>query len=142
MNTFEEFISWEKASKDTIDFKKIYVDVAGDLIAGLLLSQIVYWHLPTKEGKSKLRICKKDRMWLAKQRGDWWEEIRITAKQYDRAITILEDRGIVTIWNTLFDGKKIPHISINGPELVEAINREIKNIGQANKENMAVFTYG
>jgi len=45
---FNEFLSWELTTRDTIDFKKIYVDIAGDLIAGLLLSQIIYWHLPSK----------------------------------------------------------------------------------------------
>ena len=86
MDNFNDFLTWEKASKDTIDFKKVYVDVSGDLIAGLLLSQIIYWHLPSKDGKSKLRVHKKDKTWLAKQRSDWWDEIRITPKQYDRAI--------------------------------------------------------
>jgi len=42
----EEFLAWERASRDTIDFKTAYVDVAGDLVSGLLLSQIIYWHLP------------------------------------------------------------------------------------------------
>ena len=42
MKSFNDFLAWEKASRDSIDFKKIYVDVAGDLIAGLLLSQIIY----------------------------------------------------------------------------------------------------
>jgi len=29
-----EFYQWEASSRDTLDFKKIYVDVAGDLLPG------------------------------------------------------------------------------------------------------------
>ena len=58
MNYFDQFLSWEAKSRDIIDFKKIYVDIADDLIAGLLLSQIIYWHLPNEHGKTKLRVQK------------------------------------------------------------------------------------
>ncbi|GAJ09042.1 unnamed protein product, partial [marine sediment metagenome] len=77
---FNDFLAWEKASRDTIDFKKIYVDITGDLIAGLLLSQIIYWHLPNKDGETKLRVIKKNRPCIAKARHDWWDEARISVK--------------------------------------------------------------
>ncbi len=115
MKSFNDFLAWEKASRDSIDFKKIYVDVAGDLIAGLLLSQIIYWHLPDKSGRTKLRVYKQEKLWLAKQRTDWWEEIRITAKQYDRAIKNLQKLGIVEVWNTMFNAKNTPHSPVPCP---------------------------
>ena len=40
------FLEWERRSRDTIDVKRCYVDVAGGLVAGVLLSQVVYWFLP------------------------------------------------------------------------------------------------
>jgi hypothetical protein len=46
----EEFLLWEKASKDTIDVKRVYIDIAGDVVGGIILSQIIYWHLPSKKG--------------------------------------------------------------------------------------------
>ena len=50
------FLTWEKTTWDTVDFKRIYVDMAGDRVAGLMLSQLVYWCLlPNKNGKSKLQ---------------------------------------------------------------------------------------
>ena len=60
-----EFIAWELASRDTIDFKMIYVDISGDVIAGLLLSQIIFWNLPDKKGDTKLKVLKKGKRWLA-----------------------------------------------------------------------------
>ena len=36
------FLTWEVRSRDTLEVKRCYVDVAGgDLIAGILLSQII-----------------------------------------------------------------------------------------------------
>ena len=55
-NEIRNFMVGISKFQDTIDFKKCYVDLCDDLIGGLLLSQIVYWHLPSKEsGKTKLR---------------------------------------------------------------------------------------
>lgn len=108
-----QFLYWEKASRDTIDFKKAYVDLADDLIAGLLLSQIVYWHLPSKEtGKTKLRVEKEGQLWIAKSRDEWWEEIRISPKQFDRASKILVQKGLIEKKLYKFDGRPIPHIRL------------------------------
>lgn len=107
-----EFYAWEATTRDTIDFKKIYVDITGDLIAGLLLSQIVFWFLPDKQGKTKLRVEKEGRMWLVKKREDWWEEIRITPKQFDRAIQLLEKKGLIECKLFRFDGSPQKHISL------------------------------
>ena len=74
-----------------------YVDIAGDLVAGALLGQILYWFGPGKEGKTRARIVKDGRYWIAKARADWWDEIRITPKQYDRAAKILKDKGLIEI---------------------------------------------
>jgi hypothetical protein len=117
----KKFILWEQASRDTIDFKKIYVDVSGDLISGLLLSQIVYWNLPDKYGKTKLRVEHNGKLWLAKERKAWWDECRITPKQYDRAIKILADKNLVEVVLKKFNGLPIPHIFLNIDELTYKI---------------------
>lgn len=110
---YREFLFWESTSRDTIDFKKVYVDISGDLIAGLLLSQIVYWHLPSKDtGKSKLQIEHENHMWIAKGRDDWYEEIRITGKQFDRAVKILIAKGLVEKKIFKFMGDPMVHVRI------------------------------
>ena len=96
IQTFKEFLAWELYSRDTIDLKRIYIDIAGDLIAGLLLSQIIYWNLPSKEtGKSKLQVKKDGHYWIVKGREDWYNEIRITKRQYDRASKILIEKDLI-----------------------------------------------
>lgn len=108
-----EFLLWENASRDTVDFKKCYVDLADDLVAGLLLSQIVYWHLPSKEtGKTKLRVRQEGHLWIAKGREDWHEEIRITAKQFDRASNILVKKGLIEKKTFKFNGNPTIHIRL------------------------------
>jgi hypothetical protein len=84
------FLDWERTTKDVIDFKRSYVDVAGgDLRAGVLLSQIIYWSLPDKAGKSnKLRVRKNERFWLVKTRKDWWAECRLRPREFDGAIAL------------------------------------------------------
>lgn len=108
-----EFLKWEGASRDTIDFKTIYVDMADDLVTGLLLSQIVYWYLPSKKGQSKLRIFKDGYYWIAKARHEWWDEIRIKPRQIDRAIAILEERGIIVTHLYRFNNAPTTHIRID-----------------------------
>ena len=107
-----DFLIWERASRDTIDFKTIYVDMADDLIAGLLLSQIVYWYLPSKKGGSKLRVFKDGYYWIAKARHDWWDEIRVKTRQIDRAIAILEEKGIIVSHLYRFNNAPTTHIRI------------------------------
>lgn len=126
MKDFDEFLEWERKSRETIDFKMIYVDVANDLIAGLLLSQIIYWFLPDKNGQSKL--TKKDgKEFLVKKRSDWYDEIRITEKQYDRAISILEKKRIVKTYiqkSNFYDGGTVPHIELRKKNLLIYLNAQ------------------
>lgn len=118
----EEFYEWERASRDVIDVKRCYVDIAGDLASGILLSQIIYWFLPDKDGKLKLRIQREGEFWLAKNRTDWWDECRITKKQFDRSITVLRDKGLVTTKRFRFRGSPTVHIKLNISVVVEGVN--------------------
>jgi hypothetical protein len=122
MTTFEQsrlqFIRWEESSRDTIDVKRIYVHLAGDLVAGVLLSQIVFWFLPRKDGEEKLSVERDGRLWLAKSREAWWDECCVTPKQVDRCLAELEGRGL--IWTSVFRFNGLPtkHVSLNWAELI------------------------
>jgi hypothetical protein len=124
----EEFLRWEERSRDTIDVKRAYVDMAGgDLVAGVLLSQIVYWFLPSKiTHDSKLHVERDGATWLAKGREAWWEEARISPYRFDRAIGILEALRLVTIRVWHFRNLPATHITINWdvflPAHADAIN--------------------
>lgn len=112
MNT-AEFLLWEMRSRDTIDVKRCYIDISGDLVSGVLLSQVIYWHLPDEQGNSKLRVHHDGHDWLAKKREDWWGECRITPKQFDRAVEILENKNLVITHIYRFNGSPTKHIRMN-----------------------------
>ncbi len=122
----KKFFLWEAASRDTIDVKRCYIDVSKDLVAGILLSQIIYWFLPGKNGKPRVTIEKQGRYWLAKKREDWWAECRITPKQFDRAITILETEGIVTTKVFKFGPETVKHISMNWDVFLALLENSVK----------------
>lgn len=120
--SWKSFINWEKSTKDTIDVKKTYIDIAQDFMSGVLLSQIVYWYLPNKEGKSKLRVKKDGHFWIAKKREEWYNEIRFSEANYKTAIKKLESINIVVKERFKFDGAPTTHIRLNIPVFLNLIN--------------------
>lgn len=101
----------------------MYIDITGDLVQGTLLARIMYWFSVDKNKKSKVRIFKDDYFWIAKQRKDWWEEIRITERQYDKAIKELEKKGFVVLAKYKFNSMPTIHI-----------RPDYENINSATKE--------
>lgn len=90
-----------------------YIDITGDLIQGTLLARILYWFGDGKGNTSKVRIYKDGHYWIAKQRSDWWDEIRITKRQFDRAIAGLKDGGFVITAKYKFNSMPTMHIRPN-----------------------------
>lgn len=132
LKTVNDFIAFSLSSR-TIAFKAIYAEITGDIVAGLLLSQIVFWHLPSKSGYSKLRVEKNGKWWIAKKRTDWFEEVWISDRQYDRIIKILGAKtkynkhglGIVDVEIYKFAGIPQPHIALNYNVLFELLNKQM-----------------
>lgn len=110
---FEKFLLWEATSRDIIDFKKIYVDMVGDLNAGLMLSEVVYWYLPSKEdGSSRLRVMHDEVYWIACRRYEWWERTRLSPEKAERAIKLLIDVKLITKAIFKFAGSPTVHIRL------------------------------
>jgi hypothetical protein len=124
---FEDFLAWEKTSQSTVDFKTAYADLAGDIHAGLLLSQVIYWYLPSKKGASKLRVWKNGYNWIAKARYDWWDEVRLTPRQVDRAKKVLQDKGFIIVKQHLFNGMRTDHYRLVPEVLLPALEEIINN---------------
>ena len=128
MNSFDEFLLWERTTRDTIDFKKIYVDIAGDLVAGLVLSQIIFWYLPDKNGNSKMRVKKDGYEWIAKTSAQWYDEIRITEWQAPRALNILEEKGIIEKRRYRFNGSPTIHIRLIQDKFMELWEKQLHDL--------------
>lgn len=120
--SFKDFLAWEQASRDTIDVKRSYVDIAGDLAAGVMLSQIIFYYLPGKNGESKLRVERDGFMWMAKKRNDWWEECRLTPDQVDRCTSILKKAGVIETARYKFQGSPVLHIRLLEEEFLKLLD--------------------
>lgn len=129
--TFEQFLLWERASRDTLEVKRLYVDMAGDLVAGVMLSQIIYWHLPNRDGHAKLQVQREGKRWLAKGRADWWEECRLSPKQADRALSILQARGLIEVRLFQFGSAPTKHVRILPETFVRAWKEELARTSEA-----------
>lgn len=122
-----QFLHWEFDSRDTIDVKRKYVDITGDLVAGVLLSQLVYWYLPSKSGgRPRVQdtpegVLYDGKWWLVKKREDWWDECRITPKQFDRVSEILEQKGYIQTQKLLFHGLRRMHIYVDLANIWDAM---------------------
>lgn len=122
-NSQQQFMAMIHADFNRINLQLSYIDMCGgDKIAGILLSQIVYWHLPNRDtGNSKLRVKQDGHYWIVKGREEWYAETRITPKEYDRAVKILKLKQLVITDKFLYwdrkKGNKAPaptiHLRLN-----------------------------
>jgi len=110
--TMNEFYSWEKASRDILDVKRAYMDMAGDVCAGLMLSELVYWNLPSKNGTNRMRVFRDNEWWVAVKRYEWYDRIRLTPDQADRAIGILLEKKLIVKARYKFAGNPVVHLRI------------------------------
>lgn len=96
-----------------------YIDITGDIICGVLLSQLVYWFSDDEKGNSKLRVKKENRYWLAKSKNEWYEETRLSKKQLERAEKILKQMGIIEVKIFKFNGTPTNHYWFNWERFLE-----------------------
>ena len=120
---FEGWIKNEAAAGDSINVKRMYIDLAGgSLVDGVMLSQIMYWHSPNPQtGKTRLRVEREGHLWLAKHNHEWWEECRIKERTARDSLGRLEQLGVIhkRLWH--FNGKPTPHIRIDPARFQELI---------------------
>ncbi len=109
----DKFLAREKVNNDVIAFRTIYADMAGDTLAGLVLSQIVFWHLPDKDGNNKMKVTHDSHYWVATSRKAWHERTRLNPRQVDRVLNILVEKNLVVKRIYKFSGAPTTHIRIN-----------------------------
>lgn len=66
-----------------------------DYPTALLLSQLLWWHQPAKDGRPKLQVERDGHRWLLRADDEWWADARLTTKQVRRARQILAKLGLV-----------------------------------------------
>ena len=105
----------ENQHKNSINIKQCYIDWAGDILAWLMFSQIMYWNLPAKKWDkiTKLRVKREWELRLAKKDNEWYEEIRMTVAQAKRARWILVKRWLIQCATMKFAWVPTTHIKVN-----------------------------
>lgn len=88
-----------------------YVDMTGDIIAGMLLSQIVEYMRPDRN-LSHIQRMIEGRLWLVLRREDWYPLCRITPKQFDRASNLLVQQDIIAKRVLKFNDNTTIHITL------------------------------
>ena len=125
---FRVFLAWERVSRDTLDVKRIYFDIAEDVIAGLMLSEIIYWYLPSRDGQpNKLRIERDGEQWIAVSHAGWYERLRLSRKQADSGLSKLQALGLIEKTIYKFDGAPTIHIRLVVTAFLEKWNALIDN---------------
>ena len=112
INNFEQFLRWEAAEQDALKIKLQYIDITEDIVAGLLLNQIMSLYSTKQQDKVKHFVKKEGQWWLTRKRDDWWDDCRITPRQFDRAIGNLINKGLVEKRLFRFDGSPTVHIRL------------------------------
>lgn len=119
--TLTDFLVWREKTRGTVALRLAYVDMLdGDHVAALVLAQILYWCLPDKDGKTKLRVLRKDRLWLVKDYHDFWKETRVSEKTLYRKLHLLEEKGLIDVEVHKFRRKRARHIAVNEQAVVDS----------------------
>ncbi|MBI4595963.1 MAG: hypothetical protein HY730_06245 [Candidatus Tectomicrobia bacterium] len=122
----KETIRLWKLPKDRLEVNKTCLDLAGDLTAGILLNRIILWHIASRH-RSRQSVMINNKQWIARTRMDWWGDCRISPRQFDRAITILEKLKIVETAVFRYEGNPTKHIAINWERCLELLRRSLKS---------------
>ena len=72
-----------------------FVAVGGDLVVGLLLSQIYWWETHGKKGKDKKVVERDGFKWIAKTCKEIQNETGLTKKRQLRATSVLKGLGLI-----------------------------------------------
>jgi hypothetical protein len=118
---WNDFLSAETTSRDTIDVKRVYIDMAGGPAPGIMLSQILYYFLPTRQNQIHPELVERDGLlWLARARDAWWEEVRLTPDQADRVLDKLADRNLVECRVYYDSDGPVKHVRIREEEFLKS----------------------
>lgn len=99
-----------KSRQQTL-FQQQYVSLlGGDIPAALMLSQLVYWYMPDKNGKTRQRVRKGIYFWIAKSWQHWKEELGLSRAQSRHCIDKLVGLGLIEKKRYRFDGTPMIHV--------------------------------
>lgn len=91
--------------------------LGGNANDAILLSQILFWNMPSREGQTKLRVKRDGELWLAKGYKDWEAELGINEHTARKSIGRLKTIGLIETRVMKFGGNPTVHIRMNWDKL-------------------------
>ena len=113
---------WEDESKlGKLMIRPEYIKVAGGLVGGVLLSQIVYWFRPKQGGKISASLFREGRRWVAKTHAQWAEECGIGLYEVKAQLAKFEQQGwiIQRFWK--FGNRPMYFVSLELEKLMASV---------------------
>jgi len=113
-----EFLAGWLKSQNTNYFQTIAVPVpfvrafSGNGNDAIMLSQILYWHLPGSSGQPRLKVKRDGDYWLAKTYSDWEKELGMGEVTARKSIGRLKSRGLIETKVMKFNGVPTIHLRI------------------------------
>lgn len=127
--SYEKYSSWEAATHDVLILRKAFVRMCGGHFrSSILLSQILYWHRPTKKNhESKLRVLFDGKMWIAKDHHEWTAETCLSQRDLVRCFQRLTDLGLIEVIIKRFNGTPMRHVRIVGSAFMLAWTQHVED---------------
>jgi hypothetical protein len=118
-----QFIQLHASYHYSISVNKMIIDICdGDLNAGVLFSQILYWFGNDEHGNSRTRLIKNNEPCIAKEQNEWYEEVRLSKDQVKKSLKLLVQKGFIRVKNLMFNGFRTNHIWINENTIHDALD--------------------
>lgn len=83
-----------------------YVRLTGSLPASMLLGWLVYWFLPTQDGKSKIKNVVEGKRWTYRTYGEVSKDTGLTKMQAVKARWTLEALGLIQVRDGAYNGHR------------------------------------
>lgn len=101
------------SARDDQDNRGVFIElwvldlVGQDFPAAMLLSQVLWWAQPGKNGKPRMQFKRDGHRWLVRADADpeWWDECRLSKKQVIQAKTRLRQAGFIETIRVHSEGK-------------------------------------
>lgn len=119
-----------EAARRVVTVPLVYVDMCGDLAAGILFAQISF----LCEYEANL-VKVRGEYWLIRDRGEWERECRISPTQFDRARDVLETLGFIKVekWKSPHkDMRPALHIRVCEEVVIAWMEQNLPNSGFLN----------
>lgn len=92
-------------SYDGVLYKPALARRFGGAVAGLVLSQVLYWFMPDERGRPRARVVVDGSIWLAQTYLDWEAATALSEYQVRSVLQGLEARGILRLRKAMIPGR-------------------------------------